>query len=84
MHPERINADLQKGGGLREQLSLATTMGIKSYIFAINMMETLNYSEEKFEEVKKALRIFGQKTMALKMQMEHYIPISALQGHNLT
>ena len=58
-------------------------MGVKSYIFAVNMMETINYCEDQFNEIQKAVRTFTVKTMALKMPLEHYIPISALQGHNL-
>ncbi len=36
-------------------LSLSTTLGIKSYIFAVNRMETLDFNESKFLEIKKAL-----------------------------
>ncbi len=75
----------EKGGLMpqtKEHVFLARTLGIQQFIVAINKMDAVDWSKEKFEEVKglldKLFRIVGYKPEQIT-----YVPISALQGENI-
>ncbi len=75
----------EKGGLMpqtKEHVFLARTLGIGQFIVAINKMDAVDWSKEKFEEIKaqleKLFRIVGYKPEQIT-----YVPISALQGENI-
>ena len=79
-------AQKDETGGLmpqtKEHVFLARTLGIQQFIVAINKMDAVNWSKEKYEEVKglldKLFRIVGYRPEQIT-----YVPISALQGENI-
>ncbi|MCD6143500.1 translation elongation factor EF-1 subunit alpha [Thermococcus sp.] len=64
----------------KEHAFLARTLGINYIIVGINKMDTVNYDEKRFNEVKnqvtKLLQMLGYKNFAV-------IPISAWEGDNV-
>jgi sulfate adenylyltransferase subunit 1 len=64
---------------------IATLLGIKNLVVAINKMDLVDFSQERFEEIKKQY----EKEVLAKLSTEHtnlnitYIPISALDGDNI-
>lgn len=70
--------------GLVEQTSrhafIASLLGIPHILFCINKMDLVDYSEERFEEVKDELEAFSSKLEASDIR---FIPISALHGDNV-
>ncbi|HIJ00954.1 MAG: elongation factor 1-alpha [Candidatus Methanomethylophilaceae archaeon] len=66
----------------KEHIFLATTLGVKQVIVVVNKMDAVNYSEEKFNEVKAAtsrlLSMIGTKPDTVP-----FIPVSALNGDNV-
>lgn len=66
----------------KEHMFLSMTLGIKQLIIAINKMDMVNYSEEKFNEVKdqvsELLRSIGKDPATTT-----FIPISAFEGDNI-
>ncbi len=67
----------------REHAILASVLGIKQVIVAINKMDSANFSEEKFETVKKTVSEL-LKTLGFKIETIQFIPYSALEGSNIS
>ncbi len=59
---------------------IASLLGIKHILLCINKMDLVDYSEERFEEIKEEFRTFSSK---LKIPDIRYIPVSALYGDNV-
>lgn len=67
----------------KEHVFLATTLGINQLIIAVNKIDSVGYSEERFNEVKEdvsaLLRMVGYKPDGI-----NFIPTSALFGANIS
>jgi len=59
---------------------IVSLLGIKHVIIAVNKMDLVGWSEERFEEIKNDYREFATR---LEMPDQHFIPLSALNGDNL-
>ena len=59
---------------------IASLLGIPHVIFCINKMDLVDYSEERFEAIRRDLEAFSSK---LEVKDVRYIPISALKGDNV-
>jgi len=67
----------------KEHAFLARTLGINQLIVGINKMDLVNYSEEKFNELKEEVSELI-KTVAYKPSDINFIPLSAFEGDNIT
>lgn len=60
---------------------ICSLMGIKHFVFAINKMDLVSYSQDRFKKIKKEIKIlmaeFDYNSVAL-------IPVSATEGDNVT
>jgi bifunctional enzyme CysN/CysC len=59
---------------------IVSLLGIKHVLVAVNKMDLVGFSEEKFNEIVRDYRDFAAR---LEMPDQHFIPISALNGDNL-
>jgi sulfate adenylyltransferase subunit 1 len=59
---------------------IASLLQIPHIIFCINKMDLVDYSEERYMQIKKDLEAFSSK---LNSKDIHFIPISALLGDNV-
>lgn len=70
--------------GIQEQTSrhsfIASLLGIPHVVYCINKMDLVDYSQERFEEIKNELEAFSSK---LEVNDIRFIPISALYGDNV-
>ncbi len=66
----------------KEHAFLARTLGVKQLIVAINKMDTVNYEEKRFNEVKEEISNL-LKTIGYKLDNVPIIPISAYHGDNI-
>lgn len=70
--------------GLMEQTKrhsfICSMMGVKHLIVCINKMDLVDYSESRFEEIRKEMQGFLSK---LDINEVHFVPISALHGDNI-
>ncbi len=66
----------------KEHIFLATTLGVKQIIVAINKMDAVKYDEEKYKAavdgVKKLFMMIGNKAENIP-----FIPVSAYEGDNI-
>ncbi len=67
----------------KEHAFLARIMGIKQMIVAINKMDTVNYDQNAFNQVKAELEKL-LKSIGYDMSKIQFVPISALEGENVT
>lgn len=65
----------------RRHSRICSLMGIKYFVFAVNKMDLVNYSEERFEQIKDEIEILSEN-----LGLEHVtvIPVSATEGDNVT
>ena len=59
---------------------IASLLGIKHVVLCVNKMDLVDYSEERFNEIREQFKTFSSK---LDVPDIHYIPISALYGDNV-
>lgn len=59
---------------------IASLLQIKHIVLCVNKMDLVDYSEERFKEIREEFRTFSSK---LDVPDIHYIPISALFGDNV-
>lgn len=66
----------------KEHVFLATTLGVKQIIVAINKMDAVKYDQEKYNEavagMKKLFAMIGNKAENIP-----FIPVSAYEGDNI-
>lgn len=60
---------------------IASLLKIRHLIVAVNKMDLLNYSEEKFRKIEEE---FGSFTQQLNIPDVRFVPISAIEGENVT
>ncbi len=66
----------------KEHVFLMKVLGINQLIVAINKMDTVNYDQKRFEEVKNQV-IALLKPLGYNVEKIRFIPISAYQGDNV-
>ncbi len=59
---------------------IVSLLGLKHVVVAVNKMDLVDYSEERFEEIKKE---FNEISATLGLQGVTFIPLSALKGENV-
>jgi bifunctional enzyme CysN/CysC len=64
----------------RRHAFLATLLGIPHLVLCVNKMDLVDWSQERFEEIKAEFRAFAMK---LDVHDLTFIPISALHGDNV-
>lgn len=65
----------------RRHSRICSLMGIKYFVFAVNKMDLVNYSEERFEEIKKEIDELSEELHLANVKV---IPVSATEGDNVT
>jgi elongation factor 1-alpha len=80
--PGETEAATDPGGQAREHAFLSRTLGVSQIAVALNKMDDVGYSEQRFKEVKdlveKMLKLVGYNTSKVQ-----FIPVSAWKGDNL-
>jgi len=79
-----FEAGIAKEGQTREHALLAFTLGVKQMIVCVNKMDekTVNFSEERFNEIKKELEGYLKK-VGYNPAKVPFVPISGWNGDNM-
>ena len=79
----QFEAGIGKEGQTREHAVLAITLGVNQLIVAVNKMDAIDFSEDRYNEIKdeltRHLKIFGYKDL----DKVPFIPTSGTEGDNL-
>ncbi|MGN0587133.1 MAG: sulfate adenylyltransferase subunit 1 [Oscillospiraceae bacterium] len=65
----------------RRHARICSLMGIKYFVFAVNKMDLVGYSEERFREIFKQV---SELSKELSLENVQIIPLSATEGDNVT
>lgn len=77
-----FEAGISKDGQTREHGLLAFTMGVKQMLVACNKMDSIEYSEERYKEIKSNVSEYLSK-VGYKTDTMNFIPISGFEGDNI-
>ncbi|RYE83110.1 MAG: translation elongation factor EF-1 subunit alpha, partial [Methanosarcinales archaeon] len=81
-----FEAGISKEGQIREHALLAFTLGVKQMIVAVNKMDTCDYSEARYTEIKKEVGAYLEK-VGYKLDNPknpiNFVPISGFVGENM-
>ncbi|MEL0614427.1 sulfate adenylyltransferase subunit CysN [Marinomonas arenicola] len=67
----------------RRHSYIAALLGIKHVVVAINKMDLVDFSEEKYKEIQADYLAFVEQLGDRKPADIHFVPMSALQGDNV-
>lgn len=65
----------------RRHARICSLMGINHFVFAVNKMDLVGYSEERFLEIKEDIKALANE---LSLKNSKIIPVSATEGDNVT
>jgi elongation factor 1-alpha len=77
-----FEAGIGKDGQTREHALLSYTMGIKQVVVGINKMDSINYDEERFNDIKKEVLEFLKKVGFAEKNI-NVVAYSGFKGENL-
>lgn len=77
-----FEAGISKDGQTREHALLAFTLGVRQLIVAINKMDTVNWSEDRYNEIMKETTNFIKK-LGFNPKVVCFVPISGFHGDNI-
>lgn len=77
-----FEAGFESGGQTREHAILIRSLGVSQLVVAVNKLDTVDWNQDRFVEVKSSLRQF-LKTIGFKDIDVSYVPCSGLTGENL-
>jgi elongation factor 1-alpha len=77
-----FEAGIGKQGQTREHALLAFTLGVKQMIIACNKMDSVDYAESRYQEIKKEMLGFVKKVGYNPAKIV-VIPISGFNGDNM-
>jgi elongation factor 1 alpha-like protein len=69
-------------GQTKEHAQLIRSFGVEHLIVAVNKMDSVDYSEERFSDVKSQLGIF-LRSCGYKESAISWVPLSAMENENL-
>ncbi|HIP90552.1 MAG TPA: translation elongation factor EF-1 subunit alpha [Candidatus Nanopusillus sp.] len=81
--PGEAETALGPDGQGREHLLLVRTLGVQQIIVAINKMDTVNYDQKRYEEVKNMVLKLAQALGYKPEQIKAIVPVSAYYGDNV-
>lgn len=65
----------------RRHARICALMGIKYFVFAVNKMDLVDYSEDRFKEITAQIEELSSELSLARVQI---IPVSATEGDNVT
>ena len=77
-----FEAGFELGGQTREHTLLLKSLGVSQLAVAINKLDNVKWSKERFEEIENKLKPF-LKQAGFKLSDVSFVPCSGLSGENL-
>jgi elongation factor 1 alpha-like protein len=78
-----LEGEGQGGGQTREHAQLVRSLGVEQLVVAVNKLDIVGYSKERFDFIKSTLQPF-LKHCGFKDAAVQWVPVSAMDGQNLT
>lgn len=74
----------ESGGQTREHALLVRSLGVTQLIVAVNKLDTVGWSKNRYDEIRARLTTFLTRNAGFREADLTYVPCSGLQGENLT
>lgn len=79
-----FEAGFERGGQTREHALLVKSAGIQRLLVLVNKMDSVQWSEQRFRQIKAALEPFLHQTCGLNLEKQvSWVPLSGLTGEGL-
>jgi small GTP-binding protein len=75
-----FEAGFKDGGQTREHLILVRSLGVSQILIAVNKMDSVDWSQERFDQIKTELLVFLKQ---IGLTDASFVPVSGLVGDNL-
>lgn len=82
--PGEFEAGFEAGGQTREHAILARSLGVGQLVVAVNKMDSISWSKDRYDDIVIRLKTFLTKQAGFRESDVYYIPCSGLSGENLT
>ena len=79
-----FEAGFDAGGQTREHAVLVRSLGVNQLIVAVNKLDTVEWSKDRFDFIVEKLKQFLKSSVGFRESDVSYIPVSGLTGENLT
>lgn len=77
-----FEAGFDYGGQTREHALLVRSLGVSQIAVAVNKLDTVSWSQERFDDIVKKLKTFLRQ-VGFKESDVSFVPCSGLTGQNL-
>lgn len=71
-------------GQTKEHALLSRSMGVSQIIVAVNKMDKIDWSKDRYEEIVEKVSNFLLNQVGFKRKQLHFVPCSGITGENLT
>ena len=80
-----FEAGISDQGQTKEHALLANTLGVKQIVVAINKMDTVDYAEERYNEIATEMKRMFKEEIQASWNIDEisFIPVSGIEGDNL-
>ena len=78
-----FEAGFEAGGQTREHALLVRSLGVNQLVVAVNKLDTVEWSKERFDNIANKMRLFLTKQAGFKESDLTFLPCSGLTGENL-
>merc|ERR1712218_388841 len=78
-----FEAGFEAGGQTREHALLVRSLGVNQLVVAVNKLDTVEWSKERFDTISSKLKLFLTKQAGFKESDLTFLPCSGLTGENL-
>ncbi|XP_050366163.1 uncharacterized protein LOC126784717 [Argentina anserina] len=72
-----------KGGQTKEHSQIIKSFGVKQIIVAVNKMDVVGYSKDRFDEIKDTIGTFLTRSCRFEKSSVCCVPLSAMDNQNL-
>lgn len=79
-----FEAGFELGGQTREHALLVRSLGVNQLIVAVNKLDTVDWSQDRFDFIVDKLKHFFKSSVGFRDSDVNYIPVSGLTGENLS
>ena len=78
-----FEAGFDQGGQTREHALLVRSLGVSQLIVAVNKLDTVDWSKDRFYEIAEKLGKFLKTQVGFRGSDLTFVPVSGLTGANL-
>ncbi|KAL6175858.1 hypothetical protein ACLB2K_052496 [Fragaria x ananassa] len=72
-----------KGGQTKEHAQIIKSFGVKQIVVAVNKMDVVGYSKDRFDEIKHTLGTYFSGSCRFEESAVCWVPLSAMENQNM-